>query len=357
MSGISKSEYIRWVKGSLNRLLGASLPDDGNNTPEYRMWLMSFQTNQKLTVNAQVDLATQNALIQRNRVHDAYVRWVQNALLISGEGIRVGGKAIAANGYWGSDTEQAVKDFQSKHEKMKGDGWVGAKTERALMLRTGTVPPGRTRVLRGDPGHIPVFNDDGPLGPSEPADDIPELTAEGFRFKGSEGLDVGASIYGISAGSIYLEDLSKNRTVGLSYAALGLGCSYLPAGYDFSTEAMDCTGGIYPNPIRGQAELTMNDITGWCLIYQGQWTAGGGIYATRMFLSLGAGLVSGFVASMTGIGTLVAPVLMVRSCRAIVAFRGINQGTPNAGLSGAIGYLSFGDARAKVEQIKNLIGA
>src|SRR5262245_23673892 len=141
MSGISKSEYIRWVKGSLNRLLGASLPDDGTNTPEYRMWLMSFQTNQKLTVNAQVDLATQNALIKRNRVHDAYVRWVQNALLISGEGIRVGGKAIAANGYWGSDTEQAVKDFQSKHEKMKGDGWVGAKTERALMLRTGTVPP------------------------------------------------------------------------------------------------------------------------------------------------------------------------------------------------------------------------
>jgi hypothetical protein len=107
MSGIPKSEYIRWVKGSLNRLLGASLPDDGTNMPEYRMWLMSFQTNQKLTVNAQVDKPTQNALIKRNRVHDAYVRWVQNALLISGEGIRVAGKAIVANGYWGSDTEQA----------------------------------------------------------------------------------------------------------------------------------------------------------------------------------------------------------------------------------------------------------
>jgi hypothetical protein len=206
-------------------------------------------------------------------------------------------------------------------------------------------------VLRGDPGHIPVFNDDGPLGPSEPADDIPELTAEGFRFKGSEGLDIGASKFGISAGSIYLDDLSKNRTVGLNYAALGLGVSYLPAGYDFSTEKMDCTGEIYPNPIHDKAEVS------WCLIYQGQWQAGGGIYATRMFLSMGQGLVSGFLASMTGIGTLVAPALMIRSCRAIVAFRGTNGGTPNAGLSGAIGYLSFGDARSKVEQIKNLIDA
>jgi hypothetical protein len=358
MSGISKSEYIRWVKGSLNRLLGASLPDDGNNTPEYRMWLMSFQTNQKLTVNAKVDLATQNALIKRNRYHDGYVRWVQNALLISGEGIRVWGKAIVANGYWGVDTEQAVKDFQSKHEKMKdGDGWVGAKTERALMLRTGTVPPGRTRVLRSDPGYIPVFNDDGPLGPAEPADDIPELTAEGFRFAGSQGHDLSAGLYGISSGSIDLLDLSKNKTVRLSYAALGLGKSNVPAAYNFTNEQTNCTGEVYPNPIHGQAELTMGDITGWCLIYQAQWAAGGGMGATRMFLSMGAGLVSGFLASMTGIGTLVAPALMVRSCRAIVAFRGTVLGTPNASLSGAVGYLSLGDARAHVEKIKDLVGA
>jgi Putative peptidoglycan binding domain len=295
MSGVSKSEYIRWVKGTLNRLLGASLPDDGSNTPEYRMWLMSFQTNQKLTVNAQVDLATQNALIKRNRVHDAYVRWVQNALLISGEGIRVGGKAIVANGYWGSDTEQAVKDFQSKHENMKGDGWVGAKTERALMLRTGTVPPGRTRVLRGDPGYIPVFNDDGPLGPADPADDIPDLSI-GFRFKGSAGVDLSVEKFGIGSGLLELDDLWNRKTIVLSYAALGLGLSPVPASISYSSMNMASVGRIYPNPVRGQDELTLDDITGWCLIYQGQFTVLGlpGGTGTLMFLSLGAGLVPDF---------------------------------------------------------------
>ena len=33
--------------------------------------------------------------------------------------------------------------------KVKAEGVVGANTERLLMLRTGTVPPGRTKVLRG----------------------------------------------------------------------------------------------------------------------------------------------------------------------------------------------------------------
>ena len=141
MAGPSKSEYIQWVKGSLNRLLGASLPDDGKATLDYRSWLITFQMKQKLAVNAKVDLATQNALIKSNRIHSVYVRWIQNALLISGEGIKVGGKAIVADGSWGPNTEQAVKAFQTKHEKVSADGWVGAKTERHLMLRTGTPPP------------------------------------------------------------------------------------------------------------------------------------------------------------------------------------------------------------------------
>jgi uncharacterized membrane protein YfcA len=76
-----------------------------------------------------------------------------------------------------------------------------------------------------------------------------------------------------------------------------------------------------------------------------------------MFLSLGAGLVSGFLASMTGIGTLVAPALLIRSCRGVVAMAGVNRGTPNAGVSGAVGYLSRGDARAKIDEIKDLVGA
>jgi len=80
-------------------------------------------------------------------------------------------------------------------------------------------------------------------------------------------------------------------------------------------------------------------------------------YMTVMFLSMGAGLVSGFVASMTGVGALLAPALMIRSCRAIVAMRGVSYATPNAGISGALGYLSLGDAKAKIEQIRNLVPA
>ena len=353
MAKPSKSEYIQWVKGSLNRLLGASLPDDGKALLEYRSWLITFQMKHKLAVNAKVDRPTQDALIRANRKHAAYVRWIQNALLISGEGLKVGGKNIIADGSWGPHTEQAVKAFQARHEKVKADGWVGANTERLLMLRTATVPPGRTKVLR-EPKYDPVVpNWDVPV----PDDPIPELTGVSYRFDGSEGLNIAAKKFGISAGTIYLEEMTKRTMMGLSYAALGLGVSRVPWGVDFSTMAMDCVGGIYPNLIHGEETVTLNDITGWCLIYQGQFVALSGGYATVMFLSMGAGLASGFVAGMTGVGALVAPVLMVKSCRAIVAFRGISHGTPNAGVSGAIGYLSLGDAKEKIEQLRSLVPA
>ena len=178
MAKPSKSEYIQWVKGSLNRLLNASLSDDGKALLEYRSWLITFQMKHKLAVNAKVDRPTQDALIRANRKHAGYVRWIQNALLISGEGLKVGGKNIVADGSWGPHTEQAVKAFQAKHEKVKADGWVGANTERLLMLRTGTVPPGRTKVLREpkfDPV-VPIW--DVPV----PDDPIPELRGVGYRF-------------------------------------------------------------------------------------------------------------------------------------------------------------------------------
>ena len=70
------------------------------------------------------------------------------------------------------------------HEKVKADGWVGANTERLLMLRTGTVPPGRTKKLtepKWDPV-VPIW--DIPV-PDEP---IPELIEFGYRFKTSESM-------------------------------------------------------------------------------------------------------------------------------------------------------------------------
>ena len=351
MAGPSKSDYIRWVKGSLNRLLGASLSDDGNVFVDYRSWLVTFQMKHKLAVHAKVDRPTQDALIKANRKHKGYVSWIQTALLISGEGIKVGGKNIVTDGIWGPHTEQAVKAFQSKHEKVKADGWVGANTERLLMLRTGTVPPGRTKVLRYPKEYPVVPMWDVPV----PDDPIPELTGVSYRFETSEGVNIAATKFGVSAGTIYLEEMSKRTMMGLSYAALGLGVSRLPWGVDFSTMEMDCVGGIYPNLIHGKETVTLNDITGWCLIYQGEFVALGGGYVTIMFLSMGEGLVGTFVASLLGAGPIVGPVVMTRSCRAIVAMRGINHGTPNAGLSGAIGYLSLGDAKEKIDQLKKLL--
>ena len=184
---------------------------------------------------------------------------------------------------------------------------------------------------------------------------MPELTGVSYRFETSEGVNLAATKFGVSAGTIYLEEMSKRTMMGLSYAALGLGVSRVPWGIDFSTMDMDCVGGIYPNLIHGKETVTLNDITGWCLIYQGEFVALGGGYVTVMFLSMGEGLVFSFGAAMTGVGTLVAPVLMARSCKAIVAMRGINHGTPNAGLSGAIGYLSLGDAQQKIDQLKELL--
>lgn len=355
MAGPSKSEYIRWAKGSLNRLLGASLPDDGQALLEYRSWLITFQMKHKLTVNAKVDLPTQNALIKANRSHAGYVRWIQNALLISGEGINVGGKAIVADGAWGPKTEQAVKVFQEKHEKVKADGWVGAKTERLLMLRTATVPPGRTKPLR-EPTYDPVMPVwDVPV----PDDPVPELTGVSYRFGTSEGINLSAAMYGLSGGIIHLEEMSKGTMIRLSYGAFALGASPIPAAVDLSSTEMDCVGGIYPNPVHGKEVLTLNDITGWCFIHQGVFVSGvrPGGYLTLMLLSMGEGLVMSIAATLLtgGVGLLAIPPLMLRSCRAVVGMAGINNGSPNFAGSAALGYLALGDAKAKIEQLRRFV--
>jgi peptidoglycan hydrolase-like protein with peptidoglycan-binding domain len=357
MAGPSKSDYIRWVKGSLNRLLGASLADDGNMFPDYRSWLITFQMKHKLAVHAKVDRPTQDALIKANRKHAGYVRWIQTALLISGEGIKAKGKPIVADGSWGPHTEQAVKDFQAMHEKVKADGWVGANTERLLMLRTGTVPPGRTKVLR-DPKPDPVVPIwDIPV-PDEP---IPELIEFGYRFKTSEGVSISLSKGGVTAGVLHLEETSNRTVMKLNYAAIGVGLSPIPAAADLSTTDMPSMGTIIRNRLYGRDALTLNDITGFCLIYQGVFVSGvnPGGYGTIMLLSVGAGLVYAYGATVLtgGYGVVAVPAIVASSCHSMVGMIGINNGSPNVGISGAIGYLGFGDVREKIDKLKGLVDA
>ncbi|SEO84928.1 Putative peptidoglycan binding domain-containing protein [Rhodospirillales bacterium URHD0017] len=357
MAKPTKSEYIRWVKGSLNRLLGASLADDANIFPDYRSWLITFQMKQKLVVHAQVDRPTQDALIKANRKHAGYVRWIQTALLISGEGVKTKGKPIVADGIWGAHTEQAVKDFQAMHEKVKADGWVGANTERLLMLRTGTVPPGRTKVLR-DPKPDPVVPIwDIPV----PDDPIPEFIEFGYRFKTSEGVSISLSKGGVTAGVLHLEETSNRTVMKLNYAAIGVGLSPIPAAAERSTTDMPSVGSIIRNRLYGRDALTLNDITGFCLIYQGVFVSGvnPGGYGTIMLLSVGSGLVYAYGATVLtgGYGVVAVPAIVASSCHSMVGMIGINNGSPNVGVSGAIGYLGFGDVGEKIDKLKGLVDA
>jgi peptidoglycan hydrolase-like protein with peptidoglycan-binding domain len=137
---ISSGQYVRWVKASLNRLLYCTLIDDGSAGLEYRSRVKEFQLNQKLNQSGEVNEATQDALMKRNRSYPDYVAWVQRALNRSGEG---DGK-LPVNGTWNATVEEVVKDFQT-NEGLVVDGFVGAKTETALFARTGLPVPGRIK--------------------------------------------------------------------------------------------------------------------------------------------------------------------------------------------------------------------
>ena len=137
---ITGDQYVRWVKGSLNRLLGCALLDNGTKSNEYRFWVKEFQVNQYLTANGEVNSPTQDALMSRNRNSGDYVAWVQRALNRSGET----GGALPVSGTWSDTTSDAVRDFQI-NEGLKVDGFVGSKTETALLVRTGIPVPGRLK--------------------------------------------------------------------------------------------------------------------------------------------------------------------------------------------------------------------
>jgi len=135
---ISGNQYIRWVKGTLNRLLGSTLIDDGEKSLQYRFWVKEFQTNQTLGANGEVDETTQIAMVELNKHVPEYVAWIQRSVNKSGEG------PISVTGNWDQDTIDAVKDFQI-NEGLKVDGRVGAKTETALYMRSGIPVPGRIK--------------------------------------------------------------------------------------------------------------------------------------------------------------------------------------------------------------------
>jgi peptidoglycan hydrolase-like protein with peptidoglycan-binding domain len=138
---ISAKDYIAWVQRSLNRLLGVALITDGLDSSFYRDAVEEFQWAYGLPVSRDIDVADQNALIKANHLTPEYVAWAQESLAKVGAGI-----GLVASGTMNKATTNAIKSFQAYHG-LSDDGWIGAKTETALIRESGILPPGH--ITRG----------------------------------------------------------------------------------------------------------------------------------------------------------------------------------------------------------------
>jgi len=136
VGNISGPDYLKWVQGSLNRLVGAGLKVNGLDSATYRNYVKMFQSIASLNSNGKVDEKTQNALIKANHKNRDYVKWVQQALIKTGIGVN-----LKPSGIMDQKTINIIKSFQA-NQGLKADGWLGAKTETSLIRVSGLIPPG-----------------------------------------------------------------------------------------------------------------------------------------------------------------------------------------------------------------------
>jgi len=137
-------DYVMWVQRSLNRLLELVMIVDGNDTNRnYRRAVERFnKTFVNKTLDAGIDdvgVVTQDALIRENENDFNYMTWVQIQLIVLGYV-----NLAPTNGMKDIKTRNAIKDFQKSH-KLKRDGFIGFKTETALINDTRQPPPGDIR--------------------------------------------------------------------------------------------------------------------------------------------------------------------------------------------------------------------
>ena len=152
---ISANDYIKWVQRSLNRLYRTEIPTDGKITSAYRAAVRRFNLEYTGRDYEDVDEQTQNNLIFVNEAPGPYVAWVVQALNASGFG-----PIPATDGYTPAIIA-ALKKFQaSRKPTIKVDGFVGAKTELALIQESGLLPPGE--VKKGIPKPRPPRDDPPP---------------------------------------------------------------------------------------------------------------------------------------------------------------------------------------------------
>jgi hypothetical protein len=137
---ITPQEYIAWVQRSFNRIFGDALVTNGGDTPEYRQTVRDFKSAYGLGSSAEVGVREQNTLIKANHLNWDYVTWAQTALQ------KIGASGSAPTGTMDSATKTAIRSFQAYEGLLVDDGWIGAKTETALIKKSGINPPGHVTL-------------------------------------------------------------------------------------------------------------------------------------------------------------------------------------------------------------------
>jgi peptidoglycan hydrolase-like protein with peptidoglycan-binding domain len=149
---IAADDYIKWVQRSLNRLYKVGLPINGRDSAGYRNAVRDFNKDHLGREDYdKVDEKTQNQLIYVNMAVGDYVEWLIKALN------KVGYGPLDVTRVLDSSHIKAIKAFQaSRRPKIKADGYVGSKTELALIQASGFNPPGHIVAPTGnDPKRRP----------------------------------------------------------------------------------------------------------------------------------------------------------------------------------------------------------
>lgn len=142
-----ETDYITWVQRSLNRLVDTAIVVNGKASKKYRRAVEKFNRNFVIApLDAPIDdvgVVTQDTIIRENETDYNYMTWVQIMLIVLGYT-----NLAPTSGIKDLKTRNAVKSFQRSH-RLKADGFIGFRTETAIVNDTKQPPPGDIKPKRG----------------------------------------------------------------------------------------------------------------------------------------------------------------------------------------------------------------
>ena len=135
MPVVPPSDYINWVKRSLNRLAGAEMPQNGIIDNDYNDLVESFQVYERIEPDRIVGPTTQNHLIRANILIREYCEWIREVIKMELPGMATG------SGAWATPLDHTAvrayqEEFGPRHGGLQVDGWVGPHTEFVMLARS-----------------------------------------------------------------------------------------------------------------------------------------------------------------------------------------------------------------------------